>query len=128
MATAKAASKGANSAPIPDEWDEIAPFAEARDMEEGDHFIARYLGAETKEVPDPNSEEEGGMRDTLLHEFREDGADESFSLWGSAGLDKRLADVSSGTIVKVQYDGIVPLKGGRTARNYRVWASRNQPL
>lgn len=117
--TAKA---GAKSAPNSENWVEIAPFTQARELETGESFIASYLGANEIEVDDPNAENPGDTRLTLLHEFQENGGD-PFAIWGSAGLDKRLAEVAIGTLVKVQYEGIVDLKGGRTARSYRVWAS-----
>lgn len=123
-----AAKSGANPAPNSGEWEEINPFTQALDMKAGDSFIAEYLGGSEKEVDDPNSPEAEGKRVTLFHEFREDSGSEPFGVWGSAGLDKRLAELAIGTRVKVQYDGLVDLKGGRTARQYRVWADRNQPF
>ena len=123
-----AAKGGANPAPIPSEWEEINPFTQALDMNVGDSFIAEYLGGNEKEVDDPNAEGGEGKRMTLFHEFREDSGSEPFGVWGSAGLDKRLSEVAIGTRVKVQYDGLVDLKGGRTARQYRVWADRTQPF
>ncbi len=123
-----AAKSGANAAPTPGDWEEISPFTEARDMDTGDSFIATYLGGNELEVEDPNSEEPGGTRMTMFHEFRESDDSDAFGLWGSAGLDKRLSEVTVGTVVKVQYDGLVDIKGGRSVRQYRVWASRNQPL
>lgn len=109
-------------------WEEIQPFTQPIDMVEGSEFAAYYRGANELSVPDPNAETPDGKRVSLLHEFSETPDGEPFGLWGSGGLDKRLAEVPNGSFVRVLYEGKTDLDGGRTARQYRVWVDRNQPF
>lgn len=112
---------------VSEEWEEIAPFTEPRNLDEGESIIGFYRGAQTVNVPDPNSDS-GEKRESLLHEFSDTPEGEPYGIWGSAVLDKRLAEIPSGSRVKVQYDGKQDLEGGRTARRYRVWVDRSQPF
>ena len=116
------------SAATEPQWTEIQPFTPPLNMEPGEEITGYYRGANEVEVPDPNSEQEDGKRSNLLHEFSDTPEGETFGLWGSAGLDKRLADIRVGALCRVRYEGKVDLSGGRTARQYRVWTDSNQPF
>lgn len=106
------------------DWEEISPFTEPRDLAENETIEGVYLGANEVVVPDPNSEDDG-TRISLLHEFADTADSEPYGIWGSAVLDKRLADVPAGSFVRIQYEGKQTLKdGARTARRYRVWVDK----
>ncbi len=124
MPPAKATAKN----PVDEgQWEEIDPFTQPIDLEEGEEFTALYMGANELSVPDPNGAE-GDTRVSLLHEFQTSKDSEPFGLWGSAVLDKRLAEAPIGSRVRVLYEGKQNLDGGRTARRYRVWIDRSQPF
>ena len=132
MAPAKTATKPAKNETL---WEEIQPFTQPITLEEGEQFDAQYLGGSEVTVPameddgddsNPSFEEDGKwVRKAMLHEFQNEGESEPFGLWGSAVLDKRLAEVPANSRVRVKYEGKAELEGGRTARRYRVWIDRN---
>lgn len=113
------------------DWEEIQPFTEPITLEPGESIVGHYLGSNeimlAAKPDDDGAEEIDGQwkRRALLHEFQVEDTDEPTGLWGSAVLDKRLADVTNGAFVKVQYDGKRELEGGRTARQYRVWVDKS---
>lgn len=116
------------------DWEEIQPFTEPRQMNDGEEIVAVYLGGSEVEVParaDDDDESitvnENGkrVRRAMLHEFQDGEGTEPFGIWGSAVLDKRLADVPPSSRVKIRYDGKQNLEGGRTARRYRVWVDKS---
>lgn len=116
------------------EWVEVQPFTTPINLEIGQEVVGLYQGANEVEVPDTNATEVAdsenhagpGRRLNLLHEFLEPGATEPFGIWGSAGLNKRMADVRQGALCRIRYEGKVDLSGGRTARQYRVWTDNSQ--
>lgn len=119
------------------QWEEISPFTEPISLEVGQEFEAVYLGGNEIDVParDDDDDEtvivrEDGKRRrrAMMHEFAETPDSEPFGVWGSAVLDKRLAEVPAGSFVRVKYEGKQDLDGGRTARRYRVWQDKNAPL
>lgn len=116
------------------EWEEIQPFTQPITLDEGQEIVALYLGGSEVEVPaGANDTDEGvitlesgkRIRRAMLHEFQNEGETEPFGVWGSAVLDKRLAEVPANTRVKIRYDGKQELDGGRTARRYRVWQDKS---
>lgn len=129
MAQAKAA---ANTEVIEPQWEEIQPFTQPITMEPGAEFTALYLGGTEITVAAIEGDEgaivgEDGKvtRTAMLHEFQDESATEPFGVWGSAVLDKRLAEVPPNSRVKVRYEGKTELEGGRTARQYRVWQDKS---
>lgn len=113
------------------EWDEVQPFTEPVQLEPGESLIGTYLGANeillNAQKGDDGAEQVDGewKRRALLHEIATGAnGDDPTGLWGSAGLDRRLADVPSGAVIKVQYDGMRSLEGGRQVRQYRVWVDK----
>lgn len=129
-----AQSKGKSAEDIGGDWEEIQPFTEPRQLNEGDIVVAFFLGGNEVTVPareDDKDEtittDENGrrVRTAMLWEFVENEGDEPFGLWGSAVLDKRLADVPAKSRVKIAYEGKADLEGGRTARRYRVWVDKS---
>lgn len=115
------------------DWQEIQPFTEPITLDEGQEIVAWYLGANEVTVPakkdeDGAYEKDGDfVRNALLHEFTEDtsSGEPQYGIWGSAVLDKRLADVPAKSRVKIVYEGKTELEGGRTARRYRVFVDRS---
>lgn len=111
------------------EWEEIQPFTEPVVMAEGEEIVGVYVGAETIDIPAADDDRSDTVtmvdgrrvRPTLLHLIHRSGDSEPVGIWGSAVLDKRLADVYTGTVVRIRYEGKQDLDGGRTARRYRVW-------
>lgn len=130
-----APKSAAANATLPEgDWEEIQPFTTPISMDEGGEFIAVYLGGNEVEVPagaTDNDESvitlENGkrVRRAMLHEFRNPDETEPFGLWGSAVLDKRLAEVPANSLVRIKYEGKQELDGGRTARRYRVWQNKS---
>lgn len=104
------------------EWEEIDPFTEPLELEIGDVVIGVYNGANEIQVNDP--ENPGEKRAVLLHELQTEPDTEPVGVWGSAVLDKRLAEVPIGSRVKIEYQGKQELDGGRTARRYKVWVDK----
>jgi hypothetical protein len=122
---------------VTESWEEIQPFTEPRKMEIGEEIVAIYGGSNEVEVPaGANDDDETvitldngkRVRRALLHEFRDTPESEPYGIWGSAVLDKRLAETSAGSRVKIRYEGKQDLEGGRTARRYRVWVDKNAPF
>lgn len=115
------------------DWEEIQPFTEPVEMAEGEEIVGEYLGAETINVPAADNDESEAVtvvdgkriRPTLLHQITRAGESEPVGVWGSAVLDKRLADVPIGSRLKIRYEGKQELDGGRTARRYRVWQDKS---
>jgi hypothetical protein len=102
-------------------------------MEIGQEIVAQYLGGQEVEVPAGTSDDGEDIvvvdgkriRRAMLHEFRNEDTPEPFGVWGSAVLDKRLAEVPAGSRVRIRYEGKQELEGGRTARRYRVWQDKS---
>lgn len=116
------------------QWEEIQPFTEPITLEEEQEFVALYLGGNEVTVPAADNDNDEGVtvtddgrrvRTAMLHEFQNEGETEPFGLWGSAVLDKRLAEIPANSRVRVKYEGKAELEGGRTARRYRVWVDRS---
>lgn len=135
VAPTKAVTKAAKQAESDEaQWEEIQPFTQPITLKEGAEFIAQYLGGSEVTVPAAENDtdesvtvtEDGRrVRTAMLHEFQNEKETEPFGLWGSAVLDKRLADIPANSRVRVKYEGKAELDGGRTARRYRVWVDRS---
>ena len=92
-----------------DSFGEVVPFDDP-----GMVFVGRYEGSE--DVTIGEGEDEATVK---AHRFL-DGYAVKLTVWGSYDLDGKIAEISAGTLVRIEYLKKLSLKGGREMRLYKV--------
>jgi hypothetical protein len=126
MAETKDAPKVAsNVKPVDNEgWETVVePYGETYSFETpGDTLIGTYSG--NKEVSTEDLNNPGEMRDQTVYEIT-DQNEKKWSVWSAFNIDAALADLPIGSMVKITFDGKVPIDNGkRTVKQFTIAVKR----
>jgi|SRR5882672_151862 len=100
----------------------VKPYGASWNFEENPVFVGTYLSTRTVELEDLN--ELGKMRATPVHAFV-DANGEEFSIWSSYNIDMAIENVSPGTMMRIRFEGKVPVDGGkRTVKQFTIQSKK----
>lgn len=96
------------------EWEKIEgqPMSTTHDFNEKSEFVGIYQGNQSNV----------GENNSNVYNFLAEG--EPVSIWGSAVLDSRLANLTGGEEVKIVYEGMAEGKNGRNYKDYSVYIKK----
>lgn len=115
-----------------DEWEDIkVGLGKEWDMEHEGPIVGTFMGMQTIDVPDKQSNEPDAVRATNAYAIEvNNGGDPNRFIWGSYNLDQAFQSINIGDTVRVEFLGVDRFEGDRgpqTVKTYRVQRKAAKP-
>lgn len=99
------------------------------DFDRDGALIGHYVGSQTMDVRDWNSDDPAATREATAYQFApEDAPDDIIFVWNSSEIDKAMAQVALGDLVRIVFLGVEQFtgdKGPQQVKRYRVQRAKS---
>ena len=99
------------------EWETVVePYGESWDFSKNPVIIGTYVSSKSVELTDNR----GDKRENMVYEIESGDDGGKYSVWGGYALDEAFAQIETGTVVRIEFQGKAELSNGQTVNKFVV--------